>query len=453
MKGRGAQLIRFGSLPPALFFVLAAVFIIHAGEAALPPANLYEQFHVVIPASKQPFPEPLPPGSQPGFKFRGTKGYAWTPEQYLEEIPWLAKFKMNFLMNCYVSMFASSHPWKNEWWKPLPAAKRAAYAKVIRACRQQGIIFCFCLNPQLASERPLNPTNTGDLDLLFQHYVWAQNQGVKWFSICVDDAQWHHDKPSAVAAADAQMVNTILGRLREKDSKAQMIFCPRPYCGDGTAPRDHAYLATLGNDLNPDVYVFWTGDATVTRRITVVAAESFKTAVRHRLFLWDNYPVNDGHPTLNLGPVCGRAPDLDQVVDGYMSNPMETQSQINRLPLATCADYAYNPRAYDPSRSISQAILLLADTLPQREALRDLVETYPGFLICPGGTGSNPVRAQFDRILALPNAHPAALAYVEHLKGISYRLKTAFPDSYHAAQAVLDKDVQVLTEKLAKEYN
>ena len=42
---------------------------------------------------------------------------------------------------------------------------------------------------------------------------------------------------------------------------------------------------------------------------------------------------------------------------------------------------------------------------------------------------------------------------VEHLQGISNRMKTEFPDSYRAARIVLDKDIQALTKKLAKEYN
>ena len=49
--------------------------------------------------------------------------------------------------------------------------------------------------------------------------------------------------------------------------------------------------------------MFWTGD-TFTR-ITRAAAESYKKRVKHRLFLWDNYPVNDGQQTLHLGPVTG----------------------------------------------------------------------------------------------------------------------------------------------------
>ena len=56
------------------------------------------------------------------------------------------------------------------------------------------------------------------------------------------------------------------------------------------------------------------------------------------------------------------------MIDGYMSNPMASQNQINRIPLATCADYAYNPKGYDPTRSIGQAILLQADTDARRSA-------------------------------------------------------------------------------------
>ena len=45
-------------------------------------------------------------------------------QQYLEEIPVLAKYKMNFLMNCYLSMF-DDRTGKNEWWLPLPDGEEA----------------------------------------------------------------------------------------------------------------------------------------------------------------------------------------------------------------------------------------------------------------------------------------------------------------------------------------
>src|ERR1035438_1649978 len=179
-----------------------------------------------------------------------------------------------------------------------------------------------------------------------------------------------------------------------------MILCPAAFWGDGTNPEHHASLEALARHMHGDVYVFWNGDSIVTPRITRVAAESYKSVVKHRLFLWDNYPVNDGSPTMHLGPVSGRDSDLCEVIDGYLSNPMHTQNQINRLPLATCADYAYDPRNYNPARSIGQAIVWLGKTSEQQHVLKDMVEAYPGFIVAGGASGTNPVRGKFGKLIA-----------------------------------------------------
>ena len=438
-----------GGLGAPPWFMVARCALAGAGYHLSPLVS--PSLVVRLPTKVRAFPEPLPPGrSEPGFKFRGTKGWAWTPEQYLEEIPILAGFKMNFLMNCYLSLFTTTPAggWKNEWWKPLPAEKKEAYARVIRACREQGITFCFAVHPQLASPRPLNPNRAEDIDQFYQHYAWAQSQGVRWFSVSLDDVSWGTQGPAVGGAEHARFVNTVFERLRRKDPGAQLVFCPGPYWGDGTNPQHRPYLEALGRDLHPDVYVFWTGDSVTTPHITRQAAQSYKSIVKHRLFLWDNYPVNDGHPTLHLGPVRGRASDLCEVIDGYLSNPMATQNQINRLPLATCADYAYNPWAYDPARSMGQAILHLAGTEAQRQVLVDLVEAYPGFLVTGGSTGSNPVRAKFGALLAAPETRPAAQDFLRRVEALAARLAREFPDQFRAARKTVESDAAWMTQKL-----
>jgi hypothetical protein len=414
----------------------------------------YAGFHVQLPSEARPDPEPLPPGhSQPAFSFRGIKGWDWTPEQYLEEIPYLAKFRMNFLMNCYLSLFTSSAgaPFKNEWWEPLSDARKQDYARVIRACRAHGIIFCFAAHPQLASPRPLNPDRQEDIDRFYQHYAWAQSQGVHWFSVSLDDVGWGVDGPAAGGAAHARLANTIFSRLRTIDPQAQLIFCPVSYWGDGTNPADRAYLEALGRALHPDIYVFWTGDQVFAPHITRRAAESYRRIVKHRLFLWDNYPVNDGNPTLHLGPVSGRDPDLCEVVDGYLSNPMRTQNQINRIPLATCADYSFNPWAYDPQRSIGQAILHLAENEAQQQVLKDLVEAYPGFIIMGGDSRTNPVRGKFAALWAKPETRPAAADYVRQMEDLDTRLKEDFPHRFDAAKETVGGDIDWMKQQLDAE--
>ena len=424
--------------------------------------DIRTNFWVRLPSEARPFPEPLPEGRPPGFKFRGTKGWAWTPGQYLAEIPYLATFKMNFLMNCYISMFDIEHHEKwndgdaNRWWEDFPIEKKKAYEEVVRACQQNGIQFCFSLNPNLFSKRVVNDDSPDSVDQLYKHYAWMQSLGVKWFNLSLDDIS-----QGINAASQAKVVNEIFHRLRAKDPEAQMIFCPTFYSSNGTGyeGKQQPYLEIIARELDKDVYLFWTGESTVGA-VTRKGAETFRKISGHRIFLWDNYPVNDGHPTMHLGPVVNLDPELCAVVDGYMGNPHFKQNEINRIPLATCADYAWNPAGYDPARSIGQAILHLAKTPEQREALKDLVETYPGMLFYGRGVklyfrGSvrlNAVQEQFARITAAPHSRQPALAFIEHLQRLSDRLKERFPNSYQPEKQTLEDDIQSLKKKLAVKY-
>lgn len=385
----------------------------------------------------------------PGFRFRGIKGWIWTPEQYLEEIPELSALRMNFLMNCYVSLFSLftsiDHPWKNEWWKSMTAEKKQVWSQIIHVCRECKITFCFSLHPQLASPRPLDPTSEQDIEQFSRHYAWAQAQGVRWFSVCLDDTSWGSNGPAAGGIAHARLVNALFNRLRSEDTEAQFVFCPVICWGDATNHEHHDYLGALAREMHPDVYVFWNGDGVVTPRITRVAAENYRKVIDHRIFLWDNYPVNDGSSTLHLGPVSGRAADLCDVVDGYLSNPMCAQNQINRIPLATSADYAFNPKTYKPARSIAQAILRQGRTNIQQQVLKDLVEAYPGFIVAGGGTGTNPVRGKFSDLFAIPSE---AQNFLRQIEDIHARLAKLFPQKFRATKKTIADDIIWMKQQL-----
>jgi hypothetical protein len=416
----------------------------------LPPA-----FAVHLPDTLRQFPEALSAGkNSPGFPLRGIKGWMWSAPQYLAEIPVLAEYRMNFLMNCYTSMFdIEHHAWGgevsdcNRWWEPLPEEKKRAYEEVVRACARAGIQFCFCMNPNLTSRRFANPDIPQDVADLWQHYRWMQDLGVRWFSICLDDIGEGKDP-----RMQAKLVNDILRRLRVRDPGAQMIFCPTYYAGDGSAPGAAPYLTALAADLDSLVYIFWTGNATVARRITRAAAERYKTIIGRRLILWDNYPVNDSHPTMNLGPVSGRDSDLCTVVDGYMSNSLCPQNEINRIPMLTCADYAYNPWDYDAGRSIGQSIAHLGKTDRQREALAALVKAYPGNLWFGTWYSYNPVRAGFLRADSLPDGGVQSGACISATEGLMLRLVDAFPDQFLDARRTVDNDINWMNEFRAKKH-
>jgi len=436
------------------FFVTG--FFVTAYTAEVVPAaqpGPTQDFRVRLPDTVREFPEPLPAGKEPGFKFRGTKGWMWTPEQYLAEIPVLAKYKMNFLMNCYTSLWdMKGRKWGdkdvNRWWEELPESTKKAYEEIVRSCEKHGVLFCFSMNPNLMSVRFVNCDSAEDVDALWNNYSWAQCVGVKWFNISLDDI---HQGINASNLAKGG--NEILRRLRVKDPKAQMIFCPTYYWGDGTGDKQKPYLETLAKELDKDIYVFWTGDR-VVGPVTRKAADTFCSIVKRRVFLWDNYPVNDARPTMHLGPVVDRDANICEVIDGYMGNAMQAQNEANRIPLLTCADYAWNPAAYDPMRSIGQAIVHLAETPAQREVLRDLVEVYAGMLIYKeyNTTAFDSARNLYDRVSALPHAKQAALAYIEHLERLSARLKEAFPDGYKAEKKTLDDMIKAIKDKYAAKY-
>jgi len=444
---------------PLLASVLALAMVLLANLPAGPAGGAPRgdsatpcRVKVVVPAVMREFPEPLPKGrKEPGFALRGTKGWGWTADQYLAEIPFLAKVRMNFLMNCYLSMFTDPEKLINRWWEPIPAAKKKAYEKVVRSCREHRISFCFAIHPQLFSERPLRYDSEEDFRNLWQHFAWMQGLGVRWFSLSYDDINVEGQDRAKLAEAQARLVNRVLARLREKDPKARLIFCPVYYWGDGSGGDAKAYLGVLARALDPDVLVFWTGDGVVTRGITVRAAEAYRAAVGHGLVIWDNYPVNDRSGALHLGPVTGREPGLAKVAYGYMSNPMSPQNETNRIPLSTCADFAWNPWAYDPARSIGQAVIHLAAKGGQRTALKDLIELYPGNLACGvPRTDYNCVVEEFNRILSAgPAAKASAAEFLARVEGVAGRLDREFPDRFADARKTLRDDISRLRARLA----
>ncbi|HMA53485.1 MAG TPA: beta-N-acetylglucosaminidase domain-containing protein [Acidobacteriota bacterium] len=435
----------------AAALALSIVLAFASGCGRSGPDPLAPAFRVTVPAERAPFPTPLPSGrKEPGFVLRGTKGWAWTWDQYLAEIPYLARYKMNFLMSCYTSVFTDPVKFVNRWWEPLPQATLAGIGKVAAACRDAGITYCFSFHPALFSDRPLRYDSDEDFDEMWRNYASVQALGVRWFSLSYDDIDVKGRDIAALGAAHAGLANRLFGRLREKDPEAELIFCPVYYWGPADQGEARLYTESLGRALDKDIFVFWTGDGIVTPRITRGAAESFRKAVDHRLVIWDNYPVNDRSGALHLGPVVGRDPDLDEVAYGYMSNPLAPQNEINRIPLLTCADYAYNPRAYDPARSIGQAIRELAETPSRIAALKDLVELYPGNLISGSAlTGYNCVLEKVASLVKEPGGRKLARRLISRVEGVAARLDREFPDGYAETKKTLAAHIAAARDMLS----
>jgi hypothetical protein len=170
------------------------------------------------------------------------------------------------------------------------------------------------------------------------------------------------------------------------------------------------------------------------------------------MFIWDNYPVNDQQPMLQLGPLMGRDPALAKIVEGYISNPLSPQNDVNRIPMLTVADYLWNPAGYDPARSIGQAIAHLGNTPGERLLLKDLVELYPGRLVDGDlSTGWNSLRNRF-RLILDGGSQEAAMNFIVHAEDVSRRMAKLFPDRYVLARKVLDGDLGKMRLEYSKKY-
>ena len=109
--------------------------------------------------------------------------------------------------------------------------------------------------------------------------------------------------------------------------------------------------------------------------------------------------------------------------------------------MATCADYAVDPRNYNPGRSIGKAILWLGKTIDQQRVLKDLVEAYPGFIVAGGGGGTNPVRGKFGKLLVGQDSRSTAQDFIHNMEDIHARLVTRFPKRFSATKKTVAEDI------------
>ena len=389
-----------------------------------------------------------------GFEIRGTKGYDWTPEQCLGEIPILKELGLNFFAPCYVSFFGEHDrdlsslkelSGTNRWWIPFTPEDMQAWEAVVRECQKDGIAFCFGMNPMLYSPRPLSLGSEEDYAVLLGKYLWFQALGVKWFYLALDDL--HLEGQAEIASGHFQFVNRLYGDLRRNDPDCKMIFCPTWYRGkDVDNPLRRPYLDAMADMLDPEVFVFWTGEKVVSPTVSAADVRKYKSVVRHRIILWDNYPVNDFYNTLFPGPLTGRDADICEELYGMMSNPMR-DPHLNRLPLSTIADYMNAPYSYNEDKAFRHAVRRISRNRKDREAFTLLAEMYTSNMAAgQDKTSYNAVREKFSQ--ALWEDRAAAASMVEKLKSVHDYLASAYHDTYKVSLNIIRKDLEWMQARM-----
>lgn len=323
-------------------------------------------FWVLIPASAS---------TAKPFEVRGIKGLWWEGmAKYEQALPWLAEHDLNFLMLCYSSFKASGMDWRADYAPEEMEQIRNLAAKG----RKLGVSVCLSFNPGIWSKPPLVYSSDADYRTAWNKVRGVHALGVNWFALCLDDIGREltpEDKSrfGTLQEAQAYFVNRLWRDMKMLRPRPKLIFCPSAYLTDDA--KNHLdYINTIGEKIDREVMMFWTGPQCCSASITAEDARVFEKWIRRKPFVWDNYPVNDMFPWRPLlSPLKDRSADLASAVSGYISNPMK-QWRISTIPLTTTALYLNDPAGYVAEKAIEQAIS--AFPKDQQSAVRLLVELY-----------------------------------------------------------------------------
>ena len=293
----------------------------------------------------------------------GFFGPAWSWEDREDHIGFLKDYGLNY----YIYAPKSDPFLRKQWTSPFPKNHLVELRRISKTCKKNNVFFGIGFSPfeifhNFSSDAKQRLKRKLDEICEFSPDV---------IGIFFDDMD---GRINDLAILQSQIVNYI-----QKECNGITIqFCPTYYSYDpildkvfGKRPKN--YLESLGNCLNPDVSIMWTGENVVSSKITCDHLIEVSGRLGRKPFLWDNYPVNDGPKNwkyLFLDALRNRESDIKYHLSGYVANPMN-QAHLSKIPLHTIAQFLKNP-SYCPSKALDNAMSDLIDS-KHRSFLKSLV--------------------------------------------------------------------------------
>ncbi|WP_344296344.1 beta-N-acetylhexosaminidase family protein, partial [Streptomyces synnematoformans] len=309
----------------------------------------------------------------PGTAVRGIAenhyGRPWSHEQRLAQLDFMGRTKLNR----YLYSPGDDRYRQADWRRAYPAGQRARFRELAERARANHVTLAWAVAP---GQNFCFSSARDRKDLLAKaDAMWAL--GVRAFQLqfhdvsysewaCEEDADEYGSGPEAAARAQAETANALAAHLsRRHPGAAPLSLLPTEYYQDGATD----YRSALAGELDERVEVAWSGVGAVPKEISGGQLRGAQAAFGgHPLVTQDNYPVNDyARDRIFLGPYDGRDPAVAAGSAGLLAGAME-QPAASRVPLFTVADYAWNPRAYDPDAAWRAAVRDLAADAPDPEA-------------------------------------------------------------------------------------
>ncbi|AXK37583.1 hyaluronidase [Streptomyces armeniacus] len=291
----------------------------------------------------------------------GFYGQPWSQQERLDHLDFLGRTKQNRYLYA-----PGTDPYRQatRWRDPYPAAQRADFRELAQHAAHNHVVLGWAVSPG----QGLCFSSAGDRKALLRKLDAMHALGVRAFQLQFDDVsydEWHCDGdaekygtgPEAAAEAQAELTNAVAAHLKARHggagSPVPLSVLPTEFYQEGRT----AYRKALSRALADGVEVAWTGVGVVPRTITGGELADVRGAFPgHPVVTMDNYPVNDYAPgRLFLGPYRGRQPAVATGSAAVLANAM-AQPTASRIPLFTAADYAWNPRDYQPGESWKAAV-------------------------------------------------------------------------------------------------
>ncbi len=312
----------------------------------------------------------------------GFYGTPWSHEARMDQLDFYGQNKMNVYI--YGPKDDPYHRTPS-WRKPYPIEEGERIKQLVERAKQNEVIFYWAIHPGGDIH-----WNEEDRSALLQKFESMYQLGVRGFAVFFDDISGEGTK----ADKQVELLNYIDEYfVKAKEDVAPLIMCPTQYNNEWVKIED-GYITTLGEKLNKDIRVMWTGKQVVTT-IDKPTLDFINPLLKRKVYLWWNFPVSDyvtDH--LLLGPVYGNGLDIKDEVSAFVSNPME-HAEASKIALYGVADYTWNMESYDSEVSWKYALNALMPTYA------DYLETFAAHNSDPGPSG---LKFRRDESVAIQSA-------------------------------------------------
>lgn len=257
----------------------------------------------------------------------GFYGRAWEEGERLDFLDFAARVGIDF----YLYAPKADAFLRRRWREPYPEKSREFLERIAARAAKNGVAFGVGLSPY-ELYREWNPETRRSLR---ERLEMIREVGAETLGLFFDDMKGDQERLAELQSEIASFAGELLPDVR-------IVLCPTYYSDDPVldrmfGARPEGYLERLGERLDPGVEVVWTGPKICSDVYPREHLEGVRRALGRKLWLWDNYPVNDGPrmcPFLHLRAFRGRGAVIAPFVSAHAINPMN-QSVLSRIPILT----------------------------------------------------------------------------------------------------------------------